>query len=158
MFESRKRLAQVISVSLLTLKPGPLECPRVRGVRRRDRRAPWAVAGTYSSAYSWRRPPPSGASKPTTYGGPGLRATSNRRFVGDSHYSFLHGSGGCEARLFLEAFRMPASVHALTPVTGRRPKTLNDAADFRKIPDGPPSTPIPDLYARRRLLGYVKAV
>src|SRR5204862_3398688 len=27
----------------------------------------------------------------------------------------------------LEAFRTPASVHALAPVTGRRPKTLNDS-------------------------------
>src|SRR5207237_6935628 len=27
----------------------------------------------------------------------------------------------------LEAFRTPASVHPLTPVTGRRPKTLNDS-------------------------------
>src|SRR5436853_9752 len=32
----------------------------------------------------------------------------------------------------LEAFRTPASVHARTSLTGRRPKTLNDSGHSRK--------------------------
>src|SRR3984893_9431143 len=35
----------------------------------------------------------------------------------------------------LEAFRTPASVHALAPVTGRRPKTLNDSGPSRPCPE-----------------------
>ena len=34
----------------------------------------------------------------------------------------------------LEAFRTPASVHARAPVTGRRPKTLNDSGPSRPQP------------------------
>jgi hypothetical protein len=40
----------------------------------------------------------------------------------------------------LEAFRTPASVHPLTPVTGRRPKTLNDSGRSRDAVEPPGST------------------
>src|SRR5436305_11203993 len=39
-----------------------------------------------------------------------------------------------DSKARLEAFRTPASVHPLTPVTGRRPKTLNDSGPSRPRP------------------------
>src|SRR5207245_7698057 len=64
----------------------------------------------------------------------------------------------------LEAFRTPASVHPLCPVTGRRPKTLNDSGRSRsqdRTPEGDPSRSLSFAFGTalpgpKRLSGWYK--
>jgi hypothetical protein len=65
---------------------------------------------------------------------PRLLYAERRLYPGAAVFVFLRADqflpDGLPRACSLEAFRTPASVHPLTPVTGRRPKTLNVSGHF----------------------------